>query len=173
MDPRWELSDPLLDWMVMMTDRVNRMFKHGELYTSGAIAIAVVLLGWLTAGGGIGLMQTKKLAKKAIAPFRKAIQFVGFRRHPCLLPCLGLIAGIALIAIAARVLGLHWKDAVEVLLQISLTSSIVQGLSLIATVSGGLMLSFAKSDSKRMWAGIIFALGMAIGAANFVAIIPG
>jgi len=66
MDPTWVLSDPLLDWMVVMTDRVNKMFKHGDLYTNGAIVVAVVLLGWLTAGGGAGLMQTRKLAKKAI-----------------------------------------------------------------------------------------------------------
>jgi type IV secretory pathway VirB2 component (pilin) len=172
MDPTWVLSDPLLDWMVVTTDRVNRMFKHGELYTSGAIAIAVVLLVWLTAGGGTGLMQTKKLAKKAIALFRKAIQLVGFHCHPCLLSCLGFIAGIALIAIAVPTCGSRCTDALNTLLN-AFTSPIARGLSLLAIALGGFMLAFAKTDSTRIWAGIIFALGMAIGAANFLSIIPG
>ena len=43
------------------------------------------------------------------------------------------------------------------------------GLSLIAIVVGGLMFAFGEGGSKRTLAGIIFGLGMAMGAANFLA----
>ena len=42
-------------------------------------------------------------------------------------------------------------------------------LSLIAIVVGGLMFAFGEGGSKKALAGIIFGLGMAMGAANFLA----
>ena len=42
------------------------------------------------------------------------------------------------------------------------------GLSLVSIVWGGLMFAFAEGDSKRMLAGILFGVGMAIGAVNFM-----
>ena len=61
-----------------------------------------------------------------------------------------------------------WVDAVNEL-QAQFTGSIARGLSLIAIVIGGLMFAFGEGGSKRMLAGIIFGLGMAMGAANFLA----
>ena len=61
-----------------------------------------------------------------------------------------------------------WENAVNAL-QISFTGPIARGLSLVAIVVGGLMFAFGEGESKRMLAGIIFGIGMAIGAVNFMA----
>ena len=61
-----------------------------------------------------------------------------------------------------------WVDAVNEL-QAQFTGLIARGLSLIAIVVGGLMFAFGEGGSKRTLAGIIFGLGMAMGAANFLA----
>src|SRR5690242_2493524 len=60
-----------------------------------------------------------------------------------------------------------WENAVAVL-QTAFTSTIARGLSLVAIVVGGLMFAFGEGDSKRMLAGILFGVGMAIGAVNFM-----
>lgn len=66
-----------------------------------------------------------------------------------------------------------WEDAVNAL-QTSFTGPIARGLSLVAIVVGGLMFAFGEGDSKRMLAGIVFGIGMAIGAVNFLAwLFPG
>ena len=61
-----------------------------------------------------------------------------------------------------------WENAVQVL-QTAFTSTIARGLSLVAIVVGGLMFAFGEGQSKRMLAGIVFGVGMAIGAVNFLA----
>ena len=61
-----------------------------------------------------------------------------------------------------------WENAVTVL-QNAFTSTIARGLSLVAIVVGGLMFAFGEGESKRMLAGIVFGIGMAIGAVNFMA----
>ena len=61
-----------------------------------------------------------------------------------------------------------WEDAVTAL-QTSFTGPIARGLSLVAIVVGGLMFAFGEGESKRMLAGIVFGIGMAIGAVNFLA----
>jgi type IV secretory pathway VirB2 component (pilin) len=61
-----------------------------------------------------------------------------------------------------------WEDAVDVLRE-AFTGSIARGLSLVAIVIGGLMFAFGEGDSKRALAGIVFGVGMAIGAVNFMA----
>lgn len=61
-----------------------------------------------------------------------------------------------------------WDQAVQVL-QTAFTGTIAKGLSLVAIVVGGLMFAFGEGQSKRMLAGIIFGVGMAIGAVNFMA----
>ena len=60
-----------------------------------------------------------------------------------------------------------WVDAVTVL-QNTFTGPIARGLSLVAVVIGGLMFAFGEGGSKRALAGIIFGVGMAIGAVNFM-----
>jgi type IV secretory pathway VirB2 component (pilin) len=60
-----------------------------------------------------------------------------------------------------------WVDAVNEL-QTQFTGPIARGLSLIAIMVGGLMFAFGEGGSKRTLAGIIFGLGMAMGAVNFL-----
>ena len=60
-----------------------------------------------------------------------------------------------------------WLQAVDVLQQ-AFTGPIARGLSLIAIVVGGLMFAYGEGGSKKALAGIIFGLGMAMGAANFL-----
>jgi type IV secretory pathway VirB2 component (pilin) len=60
-----------------------------------------------------------------------------------------------------------WEQAVWVL-QAAFTGPIARGLSLVAIVVGGLLFAFGEGDSKRMLAGIVFGVGMAIGAVNFM-----
>ena len=61
-----------------------------------------------------------------------------------------------------------WLQAIDVLEQ-AFTGPIARGLSLIAIVIGGLMFAFGEGGSKKALAGIVFGLGMAMGAANFLA----
>ena len=61
-----------------------------------------------------------------------------------------------------------WVEAVNEL-QTQFTGPIARGLSLIAIVVGGLMFAFGEGGSKRTLAGIIFGIGMAVGAVNFLA----
>ena len=61
-----------------------------------------------------------------------------------------------------------WLQAIDVL-QAAFTGPIARGLSLIAIVIGGLMFAFGEGGSKKALAGIVFGLGMAMGAANFLA----
>ena len=61
-----------------------------------------------------------------------------------------------------------WLQAIDVL-QKAFTGPIARGLSLIAIVVGGIMFAFGEGGSKKALAGIIFGLGMAMGAANFLA----
>ena len=61
-----------------------------------------------------------------------------------------------------------WETAVNNL-QTSFTGPIAKGLSLVALVIGGLMFAYSEGASKKVFAGIIFGLGMALGAANFMA----
>ena len=69
--------------------------------------------------------------------------------------------------------GSPWENAVQVL-QTAFTSTIARGLSLVAIVVGGLIFAFGEGQSKRTLAGIIFGVGMSIGAVNFMAwLFPG
>ena len=63
-----------------------------------------------------------------------------------------------------------WLQAIDVL-QTAFTGPIARGLSLIAIVVGGLMFAFGEGGSKKALAGIVFGLGMAMGAANFLAVL--
>ncbi len=60
-----------------------------------------------------------------------------------------------------------WEAAVNALSE-AMTGPIARGLSLVAIVIGGLMFAFGEGGSKRTLAGIIFGLGMAMGAAGFL-----
>ena len=60
-----------------------------------------------------------------------------------------------------------WETAVTNL-QTVFTGNIARGLSLVAIVLGGLMFAFGEGGSKKAIAGIIFGVGMAMGATNFL-----
>jgi type IV secretory pathway VirB2 component (pilin) len=66
-----------------------------------------------------------------------------------------------------------WENAATVLQQ-AFTSTIARAFSLIAIVYGGLTLAYGEGSGNRRMAGIIFGVGMAIGAVNFMAwLFPG
>ncbi len=79
---------------------------------------------------------------------------------------LGILTTLALPA-SAFAAGSPWENAVAVLAA-SFTGPIARGLSLVAIVLGGIMFSFGEGDSKRAIAGIVFGVGMAVSAANFM-----
>ena len=84
----------------------------------------------------------------------------------------GLLTFAACLAIAENALAQQsgvspWENAVQVL-QNSFTGPIATGLSLVAIVVGGLVFAFGEGSGKRTLAGIIFGVGMAIGAVNFM-----
>jgi type IV secretory pathway VirB2 component (pilin) len=86
---------------------------------------------------------------------------------------LGLLAISSLVTPLSAFAGSPWEDAVNAL-QVSFTGPIARGLSLVAIVVGGLMFAFGEGESKRMLAGIVFGIGMAIGAVNFMSwLFPG
>jgi type IV secretory pathway VirB2 component (pilin) len=61
-----------------------------------------------------------------------------------------------------------WENAVNVLQQ-AFTSTIARGLALVAIVVAGLTFAFGEGGSKRVLSGVLFGVGMAIGAVNFLA----
>jgi type IV secretion system protein TrbC len=66
-----------------------------------------------------------------------------------------------------------WENAVSVLQQ-AFTSTIARGLSLVAIVVAGLTFAFGEGGSKRILAGVLFGVGMAIAAVNFLSwLFPG
>jgi len=66
-----------------------------------------------------------------------------------------------------------WDNAVTVL-KTAFTGTIATCLSLVAIVVGGLMFAYGEGQSKKTIAGIVFGVGMAIGAVNFMAwLFPG
>jgi type IV secretion system protein TrbC len=50
----------------------------------------------------------------------------------------------------------------------SMCGPIARGLGLVAIVCGGLAFAFGEHGSKKTLAGIVFGVGMAVGAANFM-----
>jgi type IV secretory pathway VirB2 component (pilin) len=87
-------------------------------------------------------------------------------RFRCPAPFVVLL-GALMTAVPVYAQGSPWENAVTVL-QNAFTSTIARGLSLVAIVVGGLMFAFGEGDSKRMLAGVVFGVGMAIGAVNFM-----
>jgi len=77
-------------------------------------------------------------------------------------------AGLALLPAPSFAQASPWENAVNVLM-VSFTGPIARGLSLISIVIGGVTFAFGEGGSKRLIAGIVFGVGMAIGAVNFMA----
>jgi type IV secretion system protein TrbC len=60
-----------------------------------------------------------------------------------------------------------WDNAVTVL-KTAFTGTIANALSLVAIVVGGLMFAYGEGQSKKTIAGIVFGVGMAVGAVKFM-----
>jgi type IV secretory pathway VirB2 component (pilin) len=84
-----------------------------------------------------------------------------------------VVVGLLLAAPAFAQGTSPWENAVNVL-QTAFTSTIARGLSLVAIVVAGLTFAFGEGGSKRILAGVLFGVGMAIAAVNFLAwLFPG
>jgi len=93
----------------------------------------------------------------------------GLARAATVLLAALLLAGPAL----AQAGNSPWENAVNVLMT-AFTSTIARGLSLVAIVVSGLTFAFGEGGSKRVLAGVLFGVGMAIAAVNFLAwLFPG
>jgi len=83
----------------------------------------------------------------------------------------GSAASAVCLAAAGKALaqagGSPWTQAVQAL-QTAFTGPIATGLALVAIVVGGLMFAFGEGAAKRTLAGVIFGVGMAVGAVNFM-----
>lgn len=103
-----------------------------------------------------------KLRAKSLPNWGNFIRMFGFAF---------LLAALALPAFAQT--NSPWENAVNVLQQ-AFTSTIARGLSLVAIVVSGLTFAFGEGGSKRVLAGVLFGVGMAIAAVNFLAwLFPG
>jgi type IV secretory pathway VirB2 component (pilin) len=95
-----------------------------------------------------------------------------FRRGritPCRLATIALVLVVVLgVPSIAYAQASPWENAVNVLM-VSFTGPIARGLSLVSIVVGGITFAFGEGGSKRLLAGIVFGVGMAIGAVNFMA----
>ena len=78
------------------------------------------------------------------------------------------IAAMVLVPASSYAQASPWENAVTVLMT-SFTGPIARGLSLVSIVVGGVTFAFGEGGSKRLLAGIVFGVGMAIGAVNFMA----
>src|SRR5882672_8421864 len=79
---------------------------------------------------------------------------------------LASLAALFLAAPAFAQANSPWENAVGVLQQ-AFTSTIARGLSLVAIVVSGLTFAFGEGGSKRVLAGVLFGVGMAIAAVKF------
>lgn len=156
MYPAWDLPDHFVDMVL----------RHQWLGAAALALPALILFGGLITRYWSCLLETSPLRRKVVTGFRKALQFV--RRH-CELVTVTL-AGLAFLIIDPHFAGSPCTTIMDLLLGTSLQSPIAQGLSLVAIISGGVILSFAKTDSQCLWAGIIFGMGVAIGAVNLLSI---
>jgi pilus assembly protein CpaF len=96
----------------------------------------------------------KRFFAHSIAFFRLTLRF------------LALVSTFALAAPAFAQANSPWENAVNVLQQ-AFTSTIARGLSLVAIVVSGLTFAFGEGGSKRVLAGVLFGVGMAIAAVKF------
>lgn len=80
---------------------------------------------------------------------------------------LTLALGLSIPAYAQTLGNSPWENAVNVLQQ-SFTGPIAKGLALVAIVVGGLTFAYGEGGGKRTFAGIVFGVGMAVLAVNFL-----
>jgi type IV secretory pathway VirB2 component (pilin) len=104
--------------------------------------------------------------------FPRRPHFRRLRAH-CRMGAIPLLMLLAALPVYGQAGSDPWDNAVNVL-KTAFTGTIATGLSLVAIVVGGLMFAYGEGQSKKMLAGIVFGVGMAIGAVNFMAwLFPG
>jgi type IV secretory pathway VirB2 component (pilin) len=106
--------------------------------------------------------QRRSANMKAL--WRIAIRLRKYSRY-LLVAATGLF--LAVPAFAQATGNSPWENAVQVL-ETAFTSDIARGLSLVAIVVAGLTFAFGEGGSKRVLAGVLFGVGMAIAAVNFL-----
>jgi type IV secretion system protein VirB2 len=89
------------------------------------------------------------------------------QKNSCRIAALAAMAGLATPVYAQVAGGSPWESAVNVL-QTAFTGPIAKGLALVAIVVGGLTFAFGEGGGKKTFAGIVFGLGMAVLAVNFL-----
>jgi type IV secretion system protein TrbC len=85
-----------------------------------------------------------------------------------LLLALGFIAFLVLLLPPQALAQSPWESSAQKL-QTAFTGPIAKALSLVAIVVGGLMFAYGEGQGKKVVAGIVFGVGMAVGAMNFLA----
>ena len=90
------------------------------------------------------------------------------RRRRWWRPLLWALGAILFLPASSYAQASPWENAVNVLM-VSFTGPIARGLSLVSIVVGGVTFAFGEGGSKRLLAGIVFGVGMAIGAVNYMA----
>lgn len=94
-----------------------------------------------------------------------------FRRRPPVGPIGPLLVVVCLVlaasAIPAYAQASPWGQA-AVRMEQEFTGPIARGFSLVAIVVGGLTMAFSEGGGRRTIGGLIFGLGLAMGATQFV-----
>ncbi|MGA2671997.1 MAG: TrbC/VirB2 family protein [Terracidiphilus sp.] len=104
---------------------------------------------------------------KVVLPIqRPGLRWLYSRSRKWAIPSLMFLAALPVYAQSSG--SDPWDNAVNVL-KTAFTGTIATGLSLVAIVIGGLMFAYGEGQAKKTVAGIVFGVGMAIGAVNFMA----
>jgi type IV secretory pathway VirB2 component (pilin) len=78
------------------------------------------------------------------------------------------VCGALLLVVASPALAQSPWESSTTKLQQAFTGPIAKALSLVAIVVGGLMFAFGEGQGKKVIAGIVFGVGMAVGAVSFL-----
>jgi type IV secretory pathway VirB2 component (pilin) len=116
-------------------------------------------------------MSKTKGESTEMRPLYERVKFRLTNRRRLNLPLLSGAIALVSIGLPAPLLAQGtspWENAVAVLAA-AFTGPIARGLSLVAIVVGGLVIAFGEGESKRLIGGILFGVGMALGAVNFLA----
>jgi type IV secretory pathway VirB2 component (pilin) len=117
--------------------------------------------------GAMKRPSRRQASRSKVMPWIKK-SAVAVSRHGSALRIIAILIAMLLIPRHSFAQASPWENAVNVL-RTSFTGAIARGLSLVAIVVGGLLFAFGEGDSKRALAGIVFGVGMAVGAVTFMA----
>ncbi len=78
------------------------------------------------------------------------------------------LMSLAVLALATPAFAQSPWESSASKLQAAFTGPIAKGLSLVAIVVGGLTFAYGEGSGKKAIAGIVFGVGMAVGAVNFL-----